>query len=101
LYNKGEIVGNKLIFSNKTEKDIILKDEFETMLGDNFINVITDEPTENHIFLDGFIGKDFLADQIDNFDQSFYVCGPEKFIEAIMKYLKELGAEPDALVFEE
>lgn len=102
LNKKGKISGNKLIFSNKTEKDIILKDEFETMLGDQFVNVITDEkPKGDHIFLDGFIDKDFLASQIDDFDQPFYVCGPMPFNEAVMGYLKELGADPEALVFEE
>ncbi|SMO77168.1 FAD-binding oxidoreductase [Gracilimonas mengyeensis] len=102
LYEKGKIGNNKLIFSNKTEKDIILKEEFEEMLGDQFIPVITDEePSGDHIFLDGFIDKDFLESQIDDFDQPFYVCGPQPFNEAIMDYLKELGAEPDALVFEE
>lgn len=102
LHKKGKAGSNKLIFSNKTEKDIILREEFEEMLGDNFINVITNEkPSGNPIFLDGFIDKESLESQIDNFDQPFYVCGPEPFNDAIMKYLKELGASPDALVFEE
>jgi ferredoxin-NADP reductase len=101
LAREEEIEGNKLIFSNKMEKDIILKEEFEAMLGDDFINVITDEPTDEHIYLDGFIDKSFLKEQIDDFDQPFYVCGPMPFNEAMIEYLKELGAEPDALVFEE
>lgn len=102
LYKKGNIGDNKLIFSNKTEKDIILKDEFEEILGNQFINVITDEkPSGKHIFLDGFIDKEFLESQIDDFEQPFYICGPQPFNEAIMGYLKELGADPDALVFEE
>ncbi len=101
LYDNDKINDNTLIFSNKSEKDIILKDEFEEMLGDNFVNVITDEPTDDHIFLDGFIDKEFLSEQIDDFDQPFYVCGPAAFNDAIMGYLKELGADPDALVFEE
>jgi ferredoxin-NADP reductase len=102
LYKNGEIGSNKLIFSNKTEKDIILKEEFGEILGDQFINVITDEePAGDHIFLDGFIDKEFLASKIDDFDQPFYVCGPGPFNEAIMGYLKELGADPEALVFEE
>ncbi|MEL7833332.1 FAD-binding oxidoreductase [Fodinibius sp. N2] len=101
LYDKDEIESNMLIFSNKTENDIILREEFEEMLGDQFINVITDEPTDEHIFLDGFIDKQFLAEQIDDFDQPFYVCGPPAFNDAMIKYLKELGADPDALVFEE
>jgi len=101
LHKKGEMGDNKLIFSNKSDKDIILKEEFEEMLGDNFINVITDEPTEEHIYLDGFIDKDFLNDHINDFTQSFYVCGPGPFNKAMMGYLKELGANPEALVFEE
>ncbi|MEQ8524845.1 FAD-binding oxidoreductase [Gracilimonas sp.] len=102
LHKKGKVGDNKLIFSNKTEKDIILKNEFEEILGDNFVNVITDEePAGDHIFLDGFIDKEFLESQIDDFNQPFYVCGPMPFNEAIMGYLKELGANPEALVFEE
>ena len=101
LQKKEEIEGNKLIFSNKTAKDVILQDEFEARLGDDFISVLTDEDAAGHIFTDGFIGKEFLAQQIDDFSQPFYVCGPMKFNENMMKYLKELGAEPDSLVFEE
>lgn len=101
LHKKGKIGSNTLIFSNSTDKDIILKDEFEEILGDQFINVITDKPTDHYIFLDGYIDKDFLDSKIDDFSQSFYVCGPGLFNDNMMKYLKELGAEPDALIFEE
>lgn len=101
LDKKGEIGNNKLLFSNKSEKDIILKDEFNEMLGEQFINVITDEPTDEHIFLDGFIDEDFLESHIHDFDQEFYVCGPGPFNENMMKYLKNLGANPEALVFED
>lgn len=100
LAREEKIEGNKLVFSNKTEKDIILEEEFEAMLGENFINVITDEPTDKYIFQDGFIDKALLKEQIGDFDQPFYVCGPMKFNEAMMGYLKELGADPEALVFE-
>lgn len=101
LYKKDELGENKLIFSNKTDKDIILKEEFSDMLGDHFINVITDEPTDEHIFLDGFVDREFLASKIKDFDQPFYVCGPGPFNDSMMEYLKDLGAEADALVFEE
>ena len=101
LHQNRDIAGNKLMFSNKTEDDIILEDEFTDMLGDNFINVITDEETDQYINLDGFIDKEFLADQINDFDQPFYVCGPPAFNDAMIEYLKELGANPSGLVFEE
>jgi ferredoxin-NADP reductase len=101
LEKRGKIGNNILIFSNKSAQDIILKEEFESILGDQFINAITDEPTDEHLFLDGYIDKEFLSDQINDFSQPFYVCGPMPFNESIMEYLKELGADPDALVFEE
>lgn len=99
LREKGELEGNRLIFSNKTERDIILRGEFREMLGDDFVNVITHEDTQRYHH--GLIDKEFLAGQIDDVDQPFYVCGPKPFNEAMMGYLRELGADPDALVFEE
>lgn len=101
LHKKGEIGNNKLFFSNKSDKDIILKEEFQEILGDQFVNAITSESTDKHSFLDGHVDKDFLKSQIDDFDQEFYICGPDPFIKAMMKHLKELGANPEALIFEE
>lgn len=43
LQAENKIANNKLIFTNKTENDIILKKEFNDMLGKNFINTLTDE----------------------------------------------------------
>ena len=48
LQKDEKLRNNKLIFSNRTTKDIILKDEFEKMLGENFINTITEEKTEKY-----------------------------------------------------
>lgn len=96
LHRRGEIRNSQLIFSNKTERDIVLKKEFETILGDQFTNVITQEkPTGDHIFLDGVIDKAFLKSQIEDFGQAFYVCGPDPFNKSIMAALEELGAGPD------
>jgi len=105
LRKKEQLKENTLIFSNKTETDIILREEFREMLEDNFINVITDGKTEDYAsanirHIDGFIDKNFLKETIDDFSQHFYVCGPPPFNKSMLKYLKELGAEPEALVFE-
>ena len=106
LHKKGKLEGNKLIFSNKTTKDVILGEEFRKILGDGFTSVITSEKqdrsqAEKHEFTEGHINRDFLKKHIDDFSQSFYVCGPEPFNEAMIGHLKDLGASPDALVFEE
>jgi ferredoxin-NADP reductase len=98
LYKEKQLKDHVLYFSNKTTKDIILKDEFDKMLGDHFVNVITDEKTDKYI--NQFIDKDFLKDHISDFSKHFYLCGPPNMTESIQKALKELGANPDALVFE-
>jgi len=101
LHKRNAVDGNRLIFSNKTERDIILEKEFHEILGDNFTNVIVEEESDKYDHPGGFIDKEYLAEQIDDFDQPFYVCGPPAFNDAMLKYLKELGASPEALVFEE
>jgi ferredoxin-NADP reductase len=98
LKQQNKIANNKLFFSNKTDKDIILYDEFSQMLGKNFINIITQQPDTKH--LKQKIDKDFLKSNITNFKQQFYVCGPDAFNAAVLKNLEELGAHPDTLVFE-
>ncbi len=98
LDKQKSIGGNKLFFSNKTDKDIILKDEFEKMLGKNFFNVITNQPDTK--YFTGRIDKNFLQKNINDFSQHFYVCGPDPFNEAILKTLGELGASAESLVFE-
>ncbi len=98
LFQKGKIENNKLFFSNKTEKDIILQDEFEKMLGKNFINIITQQSDTK--YLHARVDKTFIVKHIKDFNQHFYVCGPDGFTADILKALEELGAKPDVLVFE-
>ncbi|WP_339919665.1 FAD-binding oxidoreductase [uncultured Flavobacterium sp.] len=98
LQADNKIANNKLIFTNKTEKDIILKKEFNEMLGKNFINTLTDEKKEG--YENGRIDYTFLKEKIDNFKQHFYVCGPPQFVTAISEALTQLGAKSDTVVFE-
>lgn len=98
LKNQNKIGENVLIFSNKAEADIILKDEFEAMLGKNFINVITNQPDTE--YYNKRIDKTFLQKEIKDFNQQFYVCGPDEFTKVMLDDLKELGANANALVFE-
>ncbi len=98
LYKDKKIDGNKLIFSNKTSKDIILKDEFSKMLGDNFINTITEE--KNPGYENRHIDAAYLKEKIHNFKQQFYICGPPPMVKAVTDALTDLGADPQAVVFE-
>ncbi len=99
LKETSQLGNNKLLFSNKTSNDIILKEEFRDMLGENFINIITQEPAASP-FIGGRIDKEFLMQHVKDFSQHFYVCGPDAFTESILQALKELGANAEALVFE-
>jgi len=99
LQKDGKLGNNKLIFSNRTSKDIILKDEFEKMLGDNFINTLTDEKTEQYD--NRKIDAAYLKEKIKNLSQYFYICGPDAMIESIGKELQETGVEKDKIVIEQ
>jgi len=98
LYKKNTLKGNRLIYSNKTLADVIMKDELEKMLENDFINLLT---RENAI---GFIGRridrNYLIDNIADFGQNFYVCGPGEFVKRISGNLLDLGATPETIVFE-
>lgn len=90
LRKEDKVGGNKLIFSNKTEKDVILEKELKEMLGEELVLTLTKEKKKG--YLSGRIDKRFLEKNIEDFSQNFYVCGPKKFVADIKKTLEELGA---------
>lgn len=99
LQSKNEIGGNKLIFANKTSDDIILALEFKKLLCGNFINILSDEKTEEYAH--GQITEDFLKATITDFNKQFYVCGPPAMMDAIQKQLSNLGIDKNAITTEE
>ena len=99
LDSKNEIGGNKLIFANKTKKDIILKDEFKDMLGDNFINILSEEETEEYAH--GFVTEDFLKKHIENKVKNVYICGPPKMLDLLEDILSNLNIDKGSIVKEE
>lgn len=100
LREKGELKGNRLIFSNKTEKDIILKDEFDSMTSEGLeiTYVLTKEKKKGYDF--GRIDRDYLEMEIKDFSQNFYVCGPIAMVGELQDALKKLGANAESIVFE-
>jgi len=99
LYKNNKLYGNRLIYVNKTSEDVIMGDELHKMLKNNFINVYT---RENVV---GFAGKridrNFLIENIVDFNQHFYVCGPRDFVKTVTDNLLDLGATAESVVFEE
>lgn len=98
LYKQNNLHGNRLIYVNKTSEDIIMGAEFQKMLKNNFVNVLTRENVVG--FLGKRIDRNFLIENIVDFSQHFYVCGPEDFVKDITRLLVDLGANPNTLVFE-
>ena len=99
LHKDGKLGNNQLIFSNKTSEDIILKDEFEQLLGNNFINTLTQEKTDQYD--SKIINEEYLKEKIKNLNQYFYICGPDAMIEAISNDLQKMGVDKDKIVIEE
>ena len=98
LKKDGRIEGNRLIFSNKTAKDIILENELKEMLGSNLVLTLTRESREG--YENRRVDRAFLQEKVKDFHQHFYVCGPQAFVEGVSDALEELGAKPDSIVFE-
>lgn len=92
------VYGNQLIFANKTKTDIIHEKELKNLLGDSFINILSDE---NHAGIaHGMISEDFFKKSITNFDKIFYVCGPPPMMNAVQKILTRLGVGDNSVVVE-
>ena len=99
LRKDGKVEGNKLIFGNKKKEDIILENEFNDLLGDNFINILSDEKTEGHDH--GLIDRKYLEKHMGNRDQYFYVCGPPPMMEMVLDALEELEIPEESIVKED
>ena len=98
LKAKQQIGTNKLVFANKTKVDIILEKDFKELLGDNFINILSDEQIEGYYY--GRITEEFLKANIADFNQQFYICGPPPMIKAVEEQLIHLGTRKDHITKE-
>lgn len=87
----GRIAGNRLIVSNQTEKDIILRDEFEAMKGLDILWTVTNDAKSK--LLQERIDADFLRRHVGNFAQNFYLCGPDPMVKDLRGFLEALGAD--------
>ncbi len=98
LHSQNKIGGNKLLFANDIEEDIINKEEFENILGDNFINILSRGKSDKYEH--GYITEDFLKTKVPDFTKYFYLCGPPPMIEAVEKILINLHVDPKAIIKE-
>lgn len=99
LKAQNKIGNNKLIFANKTKGDIILEKEFRDMLGDNFINILSEDTVDG--MAHGRITEKFLFNCNLDLNKRFYICGPPPMMEAVEKQLSNLNVKKEQLVEEE
>lgn len=99
LQAKNEIAANKLIFANKTKGDIILRQEFENLLGRNFINILSEEKKDE--YLHGLVTESILKANINSSCKNVYVCGPPPMMDAIEKQLANIGIDKKVITTEE
>lgn len=98
LHSLNKIEGNTLIFANKTKADIIHEKELKRLLGNHFINILSDESVPG--YTRGMISEEFLKDKIKDFSKAFYVCGPPPMMDAVLKHLNNIGVGENAITVE-
>jgi ferredoxin-NADP reductase len=99
LHKDGRLAGNRLIVSNRAERDIILRSEFEAMAGLEHLWTLTDDPLAEAILHERIDGR-FIKRHISDISQKFYLCGPDQMVKDLRAALEGLGASADALTWE-
>ena len=89
--------GNRLLFANKTKRDIILESELNELLGGEVIHILSEEVVNG--YKHGFITETILKELVHPND-TLYLCGPPPMIDAVMKSLANLGVSDKSVVME-
>jgi ferredoxin-NADP reductase len=98
LHHRRKMDGHTLIVSNRTEADIILREELEAMRGLNIVWTVTDDPQSK--LLQDRIDEKFLKAHISDWAQNFYLCGPDDMVKQLRGTLKDLGASVENVTWE-
>ncbi|MEN9061726.1 FAD-binding oxidoreductase [Ponticoccus litoralis] len=99
LAGTGTLQGNTLVFSNRTDRDIILRQEFEAMPGLNCYWTVTDQPGSP--LARGRIDAELLSTLVVPGRDTCYICGPDPMIGAMQKGLAAVGVPRARIVTED
>lgn len=91
LHKDGDLEGHRLLYSNKTAKDIIYEPELRSMLGDDLVITLTREQRGG--YRHGRIDEEMLKEYITDPNQPCYICGSGAFIVSMRKTLRRLQAQ--------
>ena len=90
--------GCRLVYSNATEADIILREEWEGMDGLDTVWTITDQ--EDTDLPKTKVDKAFLQKVLTDTAQPFYICGPKAMVNDVRDALTEIGVAKDNIITE-
>jgi len=94
----GKMQDCTLIYSNRTEADIILREEWERTEGLETVFTVTDQPDAGvHTRM---IDADLLAEHMGDPGRDFYICGPKAMVNDVREALKAAGVAADNIVTE-
>lgn len=95
----GEMEGVQLIFSNLTEADIILRDEWEAVEGLTLNLLVTDEPKSP--LASKMLDADLLNELMIAKNGPVYICGPGGMVDAVRDAAKSVGVPEDKIITED
>lgn len=99
LERQGKVGANKLMFANKTQADIILKDYFDGLLGDQFVNVLSNEEVAGCEH--GYVTADLIKKYRTAGLNYFYLCGPDPMMDAVYASLQAMGVAEEFIIREQ
>jgi ferredoxin-NADP reductase len=89
----------QLIFANKSEDDIILRDMWQSM--PNVAETFVVSKTEQSDLRPGRIDKSLLQELVDETEQPFYICGPGAMVDDVRDALKTMGVDDKNIITED
>jgi len=96
---EGTTAKQTLIFSNKTPDDIICEKELLHYFGSRCHLLCTRGKAAGYEH--ARIDRDYLQKILSETHQFAYICGPDKFVEAVNSIVTELGFSTETIVYEE
>ncbi len=99
LASRSELGNNRLVFANKTKVDVILEQELRKMLGNHFINILSEEKVHGYAF--GQITEEFITSVVPVESKYYYVCGPPAMMKSIEEQLTNLQIPATSIIKEE
>jgi cytochrome-b5 reductase len=95
----GKMANQTLIFSNKTPADIICEKELRHYFGSRCHLICTREKAAG--YENSRIDREYLQKILSDTKQYAYICGPDKFVEAVNSIVQALGFSTETIVYEE